>query len=64
MCIRESFNISGFYNPMISFLKHSVQEGFIRESFYETLIVTDNPLSLLEQMDNYFPKNLERWVKQ
>ncbi|QIQ21636.1 LOG family protein [Zophobihabitans entericus] len=58
------FNISGFYNPMISFLKHSVQEGFIRESFYETLIVTDNPLSLLEQMDNYFPKNLERWVKQ
>lgn len=57
------FNISGFYNPMIEFLKHSVQEGFIRESFFATLIVTDDAASLLEQMDNYVPKNLERWIK-
>ena len=58
------FDIANFWQPMLSFLKHAVQEGFIRENFYNTLIVSDNAEFVLKQMDDFVPKDLERWVKK
>ena len=49
---------------MLNFLKHAVQEGFIRENFYQTLIVSDVADAILEKIDNFIPKELERWVKK
>jgi uncharacterized protein (TIGR00730 family) len=53
-----------FWQPMLSFLEHAVQEGFIRESFYQTLIVSDVADSMLAQLDSFIPKDLQRWVKK
>lgn len=58
------FNVLDFWQPMINFLQHSVQAGFIRESFYQTLIVSDNASDLLQQIDHYTAKDLNRWIKQ
>lgn len=58
------FDIANFWQPMLSFLKHAVQEGFIRENFYNTLIVSDNAEFVLKQMDDFVPKDLQRWVKK
>lgn len=58
------FDIANFWQPMLSFLKHAVQEGFIRENFYNTLIVSDNTEFVLKQMDDFVPKDLQRWVKK
>lgn len=55
---------SQFWQPLLNFLKHAVQEGFIRESFYQTLIISDTADSMLEKMDNFIPKDLQRWVKK
>lgn len=55
---------SQFWQPLLNFLKHAVQESFIRESFYQTLIISDTADSMLEKMDNFIPKNLQRWVKK
>ena len=58
------FDIEGFWQPMLSFLQHAVKEGFIRESFYNTLIVSNDPMALLQDCDVYEPKDLQRWIKK
>ena len=58
------FNVSGFWQSLLNFLEHSVNEGFIRESFYQTLILSDNNELILKHMDEFVPKDLQRWVKK
>ncbi|OCG25940.1 Rossman fold protein, TIGR00730 family [Gilliamella sp. wkB108] len=58
------FDTLDFWQPMLAFLQHSVNEGFIRESFYNTLIVSDKAESLLQKMDDFVPRDLQRWVKK
>lgn len=58
------YDINHFWQPMQVFLQHAVAEGFIRESFYHTLIVSDDPTVLLQDIDNYIPKDLDRWIKK
>lgn len=58
------YDVMGFWQPMVSFLKHSVQEGFIRESFFNTLIIAEDSNAILASMDNYVPKDLDRWIKK
>lgn len=55
---------SQFWQPLLNFLKHAVQDGFIRESFYNTLIVSDNATNILQKMDDFIAKDLQRWVKK
>lgn len=57
------FNINNFYQHLQRFLQYAADEGFIRQSFLETLLVSDNEEILLNLLDNYQPKNLERWRK-
>lgn len=57
-------NVKLFWQPMLQFLNHAVNEGFIRQSFYNTLIVSDSPSHLLQTMDQYIPKDLNRWIKR
>ncbi|MDF7666643.1 TIGR00730 family Rossman fold protein [Orbaceae bacterium ESL0727] len=57
-------NSAGFWDPLLTFLSHSVKEGFIRDSFYHTLIVEEEATQLLQMMDTYIPKDLQRWIKK
>ncbi|OCG18564.1 MULTISPECIES: TIGR00730 family Rossman fold protein [unclassified Gilliamella] len=58
------FNPAEFWQPMLNFLQHAVNEGFVRDSFYKTLIVSEDPQSILQQIDHFIPKDLQRWVKK
>ncbi|OCG78282.1 Rossman fold protein, TIGR00730 family [Gilliamella sp. Nev6-6] len=58
------FDVMRFWQPMLNFLQHAVDEGFIRDSFYQTLIVSENSQSLLQKIDNFIAKDLQRWVKK
>lgn len=56
-------NVNGFYEPMKAFLQHIVDEGFVRQSYLDTLIISKDPTDILNQFDNYMPHNLDRWAK-
>ena len=58
------YNPAKFWQPMLDFLQYTVDEGFVRDSFYKTLIVSDEPQSILQKMDDFIPKDLQRWVKK
>lgn len=49
------YNINGYYNELISFLKGCVKSGFIQERFVDMIIVSDNPQTLLEQIEAFEP---------
>ncbi len=55
--------VNNFYQPLNTFLRQVANEGFIRPEYLDTLHLSDNPVSLLNQFDNYQPKHLDRWAK-
>ncbi|WP_085248459.1 TIGR00730 family Rossman fold protein [Gilliamella mensalis] len=58
------FNPAEFWQPMLNFLQHAVNEGFVRDSFYKTLIVSEDPKLMLQQIDHFIPRDLQRWIKK
>lgn len=56
------YNVNGFYDDIIHFIKHSTDEGFIRREHAEGLIVSDNPQELLEMMEHFQPTDVKKWV--
>lgn len=44
------FNINHYYDKMIDFLRHVVDEGFLSEEHLELIKVSDNPSDLLDLM--------------
>jgi len=43
-------NINGFYNMLIGFLDHIVQQGFFQRSRFEQLIIDDHPADLVNRI--------------
>ncbi len=41
-------NTAGYYDQLLAFLNHSVQEAFIRESMDELLVVSSDPVELVD----------------
>lgn len=56
------FNINGYYDHLIAFLKNCVKEGFIKEHYVNMLIVSDDIDEIIEKISTYSaPKN--KWEK-
>lgn len=55
-------NVSGFYDPLLTMLDHSVSEGFIRPA-HRALIVDDaDPVALLQKVRNQsLPTSIIKW---
>lgn len=56
-------DVNGFYDPLLTFLKHSADEGFVRQAYLDTLFVSAEVKEILHNFDNYQPHNLDRWAK-
>jgi hypothetical protein len=57
-------NIHGYYDNLIKFLDHSVEEKFIEQEHRAMIIIDDDPESLLEKFNNYEPPKVDKakWV--
>jgi uncharacterized protein (TIGR00730 family) len=56
-------NIAGFYSPLLQFLDHTREEGFIRPQHRELVLVADAPEVLLQQLRNFRPPTEVKWIK-
>ncbi|RVU15068.1 TIGR00730 family Rossman fold protein [Methylobacterium oryzihabitans] len=56
-------NLGGFYDPLLGFLDHVVDQGFVREAHRGMLIVARDPDELLAGIRGYTPPTLTKWVK-
>ncbi len=55
-------NVSGFFDPLLSFLDLAVAEGFMRREHREMLLVSEEPVRLLELFSSYRAPEVEKWV--
>jgi uncharacterized protein (TIGR00730 family) len=55
------FNINGYYDQLIAFLKHACKEGFLHPAQLDLLIVADDPSEMLDRMAAFEPAYIEKW---
>lgn len=57
-------NIDGYYDNLIKFLDHTVEEKFIEPEHREMILIDEDPAALLEKFENYKPPKVDKaeWV--
>lgn len=55
------FNVNGYYDGLIQFLNHAVNEGFLHQAQLDLLIVGTEPKEILDKMLAFEPKFIEKW---
>ncbi len=51
-------NIDGYFDPLLGFLKHSLEEQFVQQSQLDLVTVSDSPASLLDEISLLFDNSL------
>ena len=55
-------NVCGFFDGLLAFLEHAIDERFVRREHRAMVIVSSSPDSLLEQFDQYVPPVVPKWI--
>jgi uncharacterized protein (TIGR00730 family) len=55
-------NIDGFYDPLINLLQHTVDEGFMRQAYFDILQVDADPAALIGKLQRYEPPVADKWA--
>lgn len=55
------YNVNGYFDKLIDFLNHAMGEGFLYPEQEEMLIISDDPVDLLDQMSDYQAKRPSDW---
>lgn len=55
-------NVSGYYDRLIDFLDHCVEQKFIRSVHREMIILEDDPAVLLDRCEAYDPPDVQKWI--
>lgn len=60
------FNVEGYYNQLVAFLDHSVDQQFVKPEHRFNLIVESEENKLLEEILNYNPVKVEggKWIRE
>ena len=56
-------NVNGYYDPILTQLKHATATGFIREEHRRILLVESDPRSLLDKLISHKPPHVPKWIK-
>lgn len=54
-------NVNHFYDPLIAMLDHIIQQGFMKSSFRDRIIVASNVEDLLQSLYRYEPVHEVKW---
>ena len=55
-------NVLGFFDGLLSFIEHGIEEGFVRRENRSMILVSSSPGTLLDQFDEYVPRRVEKWI--
>ena len=54
-------NLDGYFDQLIGFLDHAVEQRFLLPQYRSLLLVEQDPDALLTRMRNYEPPAVEKW---
>jgi uncharacterized protein (TIGR00730 family) len=55
-------NVDGYFDHLITFLDHSVEERFFRPEHRAMVLLETDPETLLNRFASYRPPRLEKWI--
>ena len=55
-------NPAGYWNLLLAFLEHAVNERFLRAEHFETMLIERDPGSLLDRLASHQPLALNKWM--
>ncbi|HXI84109.1 MAG TPA: TIGR00730 family Rossman fold protein [Verrucomicrobiae bacterium] len=55
-------NVAGYYEPLVRFLEHMVQQRFLKQAPFDALIVDSDGASLLARIRAYAPVKTDKWI--
>ena len=55
-------NVHGYFDHLLSFVQHSIDEAFLRRDYRSMLTISDSPDALLDAFASYQPPLLEKWI--
>jgi len=55
-------NIDGFYDPLMKLLQHTVDEGFMRQTYVDILQIDSDPAALIGKLQRYQPPVADKWA--
>ena len=55
-------NVAGFYDHLLTFLRHATAEKFMREAHLESLLVETDAAALLARMGDFRPPSVAKWT--
>jgi uncharacterized protein (TIGR00730 family) len=56
-------DIAGFYRPLLDFLDHTRDEGFIRPQHHELVLVAGSAEQILQKMKSFRPPAEVKWIR-
>jgi uncharacterized protein (TIGR00730 family) len=57
-------NTAAYYEPLLAMLRHTVEEGFMRPPLLDMLLVADEPISLIQKLNDYTPTLANKWPEK
>jgi uncharacterized protein (TIGR00730 family) len=55
-------DVAGYWQPLVAFLDHAVDERFLRVEHLETLLVDTDAVALLDRLATHEPRVLDKWL--
>jgi uncharacterized protein (TIGR00730 family) len=55
-------NAVGYFDPLLAFLEHAVEEGFVRREQQSFIQMETAPEALLDRMAAWQPPTVEKWI--
>jgi uncharacterized protein (TIGR00730 family) len=55
-------NVQGYFERLLAFLDHTVEQGFVRREYGSLLAVSESPVALLEALQVQTPPAVEKWI--
>ena len=55
-------NVGGFFDPLLTYLSHAADEGFIRPLHRELIVAADEPAALLEKLATVDIPHIGKWI--
>lgn len=56
-------NVAGYFDPMLSLVQHSIDEGFVRREYRSMISVSESAAGLIDLLQTYTPPAVEKWIE-
>ena len=57
-------NVHGYFDRLLAFVTHSIEEGFVRREYASMISVAGAPAVLLDLMTRYQPPTVAKWLEE